>query len=98
VSGGIANTGSAIVNAGNAGMMATAVGLLCILGIKTVMARTMNNKSSSLGSARWAERRDIEAAGLLPRKLSPFERIRGKTAPFSGVYVGAFGVDSENGI
>ena len=78
------------MNAGNVGMMATAAGLLCLLGIKTMIARAAKNNRFPHGSARWATQKDIEAAGLMPRKVSLFERIRGKAPEFAGVYVGAW--------
>ena len=78
------------MNAGNVGMMATAAVLLCLLGIKTMIAGAEKNNLFPLGSARWATQKDIEAAGLMPRKVSLFERIRGKAPEFAGVYVGAW--------
>ena len=45
----------------------------------------------SHGSARWADREDIEAAGLMPRKRSLLDRLRGKEAPSAAsVYVGGW--------
>lgn len=79
------------MQAGNVGVMAAAAGLLCLLGLKTIMARATKTNRFPHGSARWAEKKDIEAAGLMPRKLSVFERISGRSAPaFAGVYVGAW--------
>ncbi|SHM13880.1 type IV secretion system protein VirD4 [Nitrosospira sp. Nsp11] len=79
------------LNAGNVGVMTTAAGLLCLLGIKNTMAQSAKNNLFPHGSARWADRKDIEAAGLMPTRISLFQRILGKPAPLSaGVYVGAW--------
>src|SRR5699024_264831 len=43
------------------------------------------------GSARWAEKKDIQAAGLLPRERGFLEVVTGKDAPSTtGVYVGGW--------
>ena len=43
------------------------------------------------GSARWAEKKDIQAAGLLPRPRTSWQIVTGKDAPTgAGVYVGGW--------
>lgn len=73
------------------GMMATAAGLLILLAVKTMSTRAAKFNPYLHGSARWAEQRDIEAAGLMPRQYSLFEKLRGKaTRASAGVYMGAW--------
>jgi type IV secretion system protein VirD4 len=79
------------LDAGNAGMMVAALGLLAVLGIKTMLAQKAPLNPYSHGSARWADREDIEAAGLLPRKPSLLDRLLGKEALVAAsVYVGGW--------
>lgn len=79
------------MDAGNAGMMATALGLMAVLGVKTGVAQKASLNPYSHGSARWADREDIEAAGLMPRSRSLVDRLRARQVPvFAGVYVGAW--------
>ena len=68
------------MDAGNAGMMATALGLLVVMAVKAVVAQKASLNPYSHGSARWADREDIEAAGLMPKKHSLLDRLRGKEA------------------
>lgn len=78
-------------HAGSVGMMVTAAGLLILLAVKTMAARAAKPNPYLHGSARWAERKDIEATGLMPRPYSLFEKLRGKAAQApAGVYVGAW--------
>lgn len=79
------------MDAGHAGMMVTAFGLMAVMAVKTVMARKASLNPYSHGSARWADREDIEAAGLMPKKRSLLDRLRGRKARlFAGVYVGGW--------
>ncbi|MEP6606741.1 MAG: type IV secretory system conjugative DNA transfer family protein, partial [Nitrosospira sp.] len=78
------------LNAGNVGVMVTAAGLLILLGIKSLMARTSKKSLFPHGSARWARRKDIEAAGLLPRKASVLDKLLGRLPDTAGVFVGAW--------
>lgn len=83
------------MRAGSVGMSVTAIGLLGLVVAKMVAANSSKANLYLHGSARWANRKDIEAAGLLPRSPSVWSRIRGKTLPAaSGVYVGAW-IDKE---
>jgi type IV secretion system protein VirD4 len=78
------------MHAGNVGMMATAAGLLVLLGIRTVIGQALKKNLFPHGSARWAKRADIEAAGLLPRQVSLIDKLRGKATDTAGVFVGAW--------
>ncbi|MEP6604607.1 MAG: type IV secretory system conjugative DNA transfer family protein [Nitrosospira sp.] len=79
------------MQAGYAGMMVTAAGLLAVLGVKKMVAQKASLNPYSHGSARWAEREDIQAAGLLPRNRSLLAKMRGIKAQVSaGVYVGGW--------
>ncbi|SEP42803.1 type IV secretory system conjugative DNA transfer family protein [Nitrosovibrio sp. Nv6] len=76
-------------SAGGVGIIVTAVGFLAVLALKTTITGSKPNPYLH-GSARWAERKDIEAAGLLPR-ASLFARLRGQAPQVnSGVYVGSW--------
>lgn len=80
-----------LMRAGSMGMMVTTVGLLGVAVAKVVTANTSKASEYLHGSARWAEEKDIKAAGLLPRSLSMLEVVTGKEAPTSsGVYVGGW--------
>ncbi|SCY53647.1 type IV secretory system conjugative DNA transfer family protein [Nitrosospira sp. Nsp13] len=79
------------MDAGNAGMMATALGLMAVMAVKTLVAQKASLNPYSHGSARWADREDIEAAGLMPKKHPLLDRVRGKEAQVAaGVYVGGW--------
>lgn len=78
-------------SAGSAGIMVASVGLLLLLALKSRLSQSGSSHPYLHGSARWAERKDIETAGLIPRKYSLLDRLRGKEAQvFAGVYVGAW--------
>lgn len=80
----------AFMRAGSAGVVTAGCGLLSLAIAKMVRANTSKPNKYLHGSARWANIKDIRAAGLLPdKKLLP--SLSGKTAPSSGgVYVGAW--------
>ncbi len=81
----------AFMRAGGIGMSVASVGLLCLVVVQMVRANSSKVNEYLHGSARWANRRDIEEAGLLPRQAKWYELIRGKQpAASSGVYVGAW--------
>lgn len=65
----------AFTQAGGIGVGIAAVGLLALLGIKTIRANTSKASQYLHGSARWAGKKDIQASGLLGD---------------DGVYVGAW--------
>jgi type IV secretion system protein VirD4 len=77
-------------------MMVAAGGLLAVAFAKVVTANSSRANEYLHGSARWAERKDIEAAGLLPRPRTLWARVTGQGAARSdGVYVG--GWEDPNG-
>jgi type IV secretion system protein VirD4 len=78
--------------AGSAGIMTAAFGLILLMALKKRLAQLNSVNSHVHGSARWAEKKDIAAAGLLPRSRSILERLReqGGAAGAAGIYVGAW--------
>lgn len=80
-----------IMRAGSVGMLVSTVGLLGVAVAKVVAANSSKANEYLHGSARWAEKKDIQAAGLLPRNRTVLEVIMGKDAPTAtGVYVGGW--------
>lgn len=81
----------AFMRSGTLGMMVSGIGMLLLAILKMVKANTARANEYLHGSARWANRRNIQAAGLLPRDRTVWEILSGKPAPASaGVYVGAW--------
>jgi type IV secretion system protein VirD4 len=77
--------------AGGFGMIVAASGLLCLAIARTVQASRPRPNPFLHGSARWANREDIEAATLLPRSQAFFDWLKGTPRPSSdGVYVGGW--------
>ena len=77
--------------AGSVATMTAALGLILLMALKRHLSGPAT--SSLHGSARWAEKKDIVAAGLLPRRRSLLEVLRGQNDASSrstGVYVGAW--------
>jgi type IV secretion system protein VirD4 len=64
-----------IMQAGSIGMMVSAVGLMAVIIVKMVAANTSKANEFLHGSARWADQKDLKAAGLMDN---------------DGVYVGAW--------
>lgn len=80
-----------ITKAASLGMMVSTVGLLAVAITKVVTSNSSKANEYLHGSARWAEKKDIVAAGLLPRQKNALEVVTGKDAPTStGVYVGGW--------
>jgi type IV secretion system protein VirD4 len=81
----------ALMRAGGAGITVAGVGLIGVLICKMVGANTARPNDYLHGSARWAEKKDMQEAGLLPRSRKWHEILRG-LAPSGGhgVYVGAW--------
>lgn len=80
-----------IMTAGNIGMLVSTVGLLGVAIAKVVASNTSKANQFLHGSARWAEKKDIQAAGLLPRPRTVLEVVTGKEEPtVTGVYVGGW--------
>jgi type IV secretion system protein VirD4 len=79
------------VHAGSVGVIVAGVGLTGLVIVKMVMANTSKVSEFLHGSARWANKSDIERAGLLPRSRRWYEILR-LVAPSAsgGVYVGAW--------
>jgi len=76
--------------AGSIALMTASLGLILLLVLKKRLAEPVT--SYLHGSARWAGKKDIVAAGLLPRS-SWLEALRGQNETSSsstGVYVGAW--------
>jgi type IV secretion system protein VirD4 len=80
-----------VMRAGSIGMLALTLGLLSI-GVARGMSSNRSKVSEYLhGSARWADRKDIQAAGLLPRDRRFLEIVSGTDAhAAAGVYVGGW--------
>ncbi len=79
------------IRAGGAGMVVTAIGLIIVAIMKVISSNSSKPNEYLHGSARWANKEDIQAAGLLPRDQKMLGKSSGKTAPTqSGVYVGAW--------
>ena len=85
------NYPDAVMRAAGVGVTVASVGLIAIAITKMIQANSPKANVYLHGSARWAAKRDIQAAGLLPRPLSLWQRLLGKQpAPSTGVYVGAW--------
>ena len=80
-----------IMKAASVGMMVSTVGLLGVAVAKVVSSNSSKANEYLHGSARWAGKKDIQAAGLLPRPRNFLEVVTGKDAAIStGVYVGGW--------
>ncbi len=81
----------AFMRAGSVGMLVTGVGLVGLVATKMVWANSSKVNPYLHGSARWANIKDIRAAGLLPRPRTLLQALTGKArAASAGVYVGAW--------
>ncbi|PXW89114.1 type IV secretion system protein VirD4 [Nitrosomonas sp. Nm84] len=79
------------------GVVFSGVGLIVTLIVKMVADNSARPNSSLHGSARWADRTDIQAARLLPKKDSFFKKLFAKKSPQNDfVYVGAW--QDERGV
>ncbi len=77
--------------AGSVGMIVAASGLLCLAIARTIQASRPRPHPFLHGSARWANRDDLEAATLLPRARTIMEWVKGTPPqPADGVYVGGW--------
>jgi type IV secretion system protein VirD4 len=82
---------NAFMRAGGLGIAVSSVGLIGVIICKMVAANTARPNDYLHGSARWAEKKDIQEAGLLPPSRKWHEILRGRPpAAGSGVYVGAW--------
>ena len=59
-----------VMRAGSMGMLVSTVGLLGVAVAKVVTSNSSKANEYLHGSARWAEKKDIQAAGLLPRRVT----------------------------
>jgi len=81
----------AFMRAGSIGITVASVGLITLVVVKMVLANSSKVNEYLHGSARWANIKDIRAAGLIPRGRGFWQIITGKEqAISSGVYVGAW--------
>ncbi|WP_228892998.1 type IV secretory system conjugative DNA transfer family protein [Pseudoduganella aquatica] len=81
----------AFMRAGSVGICVAGVGLIVLVVVKMVLANTAKANEYLHGSARWANGKDIRAAGLLPKTQTILQRLTGKRPPsHGGVYVGAW--------
>ena len=81
----------AFMRAGSIGVVVAGVGLIGLAVVKMVMANSSKVNEYLHGSARWANIKDIRAAGLIPRTRSLLQLATGKSpAPSTGVYVGGW--------
>ncbi|OJW51148.1 MAG: conjugal transfer protein TraG [Alphaproteobacteria bacterium 41-28] len=80
-----------VMRASSMGLLVSTMGLLGVAVAKVVSANTARANAYLHGSARWAEKEDIQAAGLLPLKRTLFEVVTNKNAlTTTGVYVGGW--------
>jgi type IV secretion system protein VirD4 len=81
----------AFMRAGSIGISVAGVGLIGLMVVKMLMANSSKVNEFLHGSARWANLKDIQDSGLLPRPRKWHEILRGvKPAVSRGVYVGAW--------
>lgn len=80
-----------VMQATSVGMMVSTVGLLGVAVAKVVSSNSSRANAYLHGSARWAGKKEIQAAGLLPRPRSFVDLVTGQEAALSsGVYVGGW--------
>jgi type IV secretion system protein VirD4 len=81
----------AFMRAGSMGILISAIGLIVLVVIKMMTANAANVNQYLYGSARWANVKDIRAAGLIARPRSVLQFFSCKVPEASsGVYVGAW--------
>jgi type IV secretion system protein VirD4 len=81
----------AFMRAGSIGVVVAGAGLIGLIVAKMVQANSAKVNQYLHGSARWANVKDIQAAGLLPRPRTLWQIVTGKEpAASSGVYVGGW--------
>jgi len=79
------------MRAGSVGILVSGVGLIGLVVAKMVLANSSKSNEYLHGSARWANVKDIQAAGLLPKARTFGQYLSGKEpAASAGVYVGAW--------
>jgi type IV secretion system protein VirD4 len=80
---------SEFMKAGSVGVLVAGVGLIILMLVQLLLANSAKASEYLHGSARWANVRDIRAAGLLPRR-NALDILCGRERQASGVYVGAW--------
>lgn len=78
------------IQAGSLGVVFSSVSLIGLLIAKIAMENSSKANKYLHGSARWANKKDIQDAGLMPRERSFLQRVTGKETANDGVYVGAW--------
>lgn len=82
---------SAFGKAGSVGVLFSSTALIGLVLTKVVLANSSKVNKYLHGSARWANIKDIQSAGLLPHERSLWHVLMGKPlAANIGVYVGAW--------
>jgi len=76
------------IAAGSYGLFLSSLVLLMLLIVKQVLQNSSKQHEGLYGSARWAQRKDIEEAGLLPKRKSWFNTK--STSHQDAVFVGAW--------
>lgn len=87
----------AIVRAGSVGILPTAVALMALAFAKMLLTNSLRRNPYLHGSARWANLRDIQRSGLLPRPRTFSEVITGRGATPGLVCMSARGSTSAGG-
>ncbi|MES2264557.1 MAG: type IV secretory system conjugative DNA transfer family protein [Pseudomonadota bacterium] len=81
----------AFLHAGSIGVSIAGLGLIGLMVVRMVSVNSVKASKYLHGSARWANARDIRAAGLLPKQTTVLQKLLGKTViNNTGVYVGAW--------
>lgn len=81
----------AFMRAGSAGVTVAGIGLIGLVVAKMISSNTSKVNEFLHGSARWANKQDIQDAGLMPHSPKWHQIIRGAQPKLSrGVYVGAW--------
>lgn len=78
------------IQAGSLGVVFSSVSLIGLVIAKMAMENSSKVNKYLHGSARWANKKDIQDACLIPRERSFLQRITGKEIVNDGVYVGAW--------
>ncbi|WP_373991707.1 type IV secretory system conjugative DNA transfer family protein [Duganella sp. BuS-21] len=78
------------LRAGSVGVCVAGVGLIVLVVVKMLLANTSKANEYLHGSARWANLRDIRAAGLIPGAPSWRQLFTRIPSASHGVYVGAW--------
>lgn len=80
-----------VMTAASVGLLVATVGLLGVAVAKVVTSNSSRANAYLHGSARWAEKKDIEAAGLLPRPRTRLEVVTAGGGPRCGRSRGRLG-------